>query len=417
VSEDNGSSAFSAVGSRESGARRRTESVWQFLERSSEQVAATARAQWDSWLIRMPPEPRKDLIRRLKDRSDEQVRAAFAELITFVLLDSVYPAVEIDPVTGSCSRTDFAVDVPVHTHFEVHRPSPSKDVAMDARRQGAIADALEKVNSPDFWLDVQVHSGTNVPSMRKVRQEAEGWLASLDYNAEVHRREEYQRDRRQRAAEEMLCRDASPAERAAYFAALRPFEPPGFERSGPGWSVRITAHPRSADQRGEGQFTIGVRSAGKAHLATFEDLQGAIRQKIKQHAGLADPLVVVLDLSSPIIEDHDIASMLYGRTTTTMAGPATPLATTRKRHEGIWPDPVLRPPRPAAVLVLRGIWLGSAGATAELWLPPGEASPLLLGPRSARTLGADGLTVEIHPSPAVEDTDASSPEEIGWLPT
>ncbi len=402
MNEDNGASAFSAVAAREPGARRRTESVWQFLERSSEAVAATARAQWDGWLTRIPPGPRKDLIRRLQDRSDEQVRAALAELITFVLLDSVYPAVEIDPETGSGSRTDFAVDGPGHTHFEVHRPSPSKDQAMDARRQGDIAEELEKIDSPDFWLDVQVRSGTQVPSMRKVRQEAEVWLTSLDYDAEVQRRNEYQRGRLEREAEGMPGLDAGPAERAAYFAGRRPFEPPDFERSGPGWAVRITAHPRPADQRGQGQFTIGIRSAGEAHLVTFEDLQGAVRQKLKQHAGLADPLIVVLDLSSPILEDHDIASMLYGRTTTTMADPTTPLATIRQRHEGIWPDPVPQPPRPAAVLTLRGIWLGSVGATAELWLPPDTTSPLLPGPWSIRTLGPDGLTVEIQPAAAVD---------------
>lgn len=148
MDEDNGSSVFPAVASREPGARHRAESVWQFLERSSEPVAATARARWDNWLTRMPPEPRKDLIRRLQDRSDEQVRAALAELFTFVLLDSVYPAVEIDPPTGSGSRTDFAVDVPVRTHFEVHRTAPPKGVAMDARRQGDIAEELEKIDSP-----------------------------------------------------------------------------------------------------------------------------------------------------------------------------------------------------------------------------------------------------------------------------
>src|ERR1022692_4264575 len=51
-------------------------------------VAAPARAQWDGWLSRMPPGPRAALIRRLQDRHDEQVRAALAELVTFVLLDS-----------------------------------------------------------------------------------------------------------------------------------------------------------------------------------------------------------------------------------------------------------------------------------------------------------------------------------------
>jgi hypothetical protein len=374
------------VAAPEPGPRRQRETVWQFLERSSEPVAAAARAQWDGWLSGMPSGPLDALVRRLQDRHDEQVRAALAELVTFVMLDSVYPAVEIEPETGTGSRTDFAVLVPVRTHFEVHRPGPAKDLAMDARRLGDIATELEKIESPDFWLDVDPQSGQQAPSMRKVGEQAEGWLASLDYDAEVQRHNEYQQARRERAAEAMPGLDASPAERAAYFAAHQPFEPPTFERSGDGWSVRITAHPRPTDARGSGLFTVGLRSAGAAHLETFKGLQAAVRGKLKQHAGLADPLVVVLDLSSPITEDRDIAAMLYGRTTTTMLGPSTPVTTARNRQEGIWPDPVPQPPRPAAVLILRGIWLGSEGATAELWLPPGTASPLLSGPWTEKTL-------------------------------
>ena len=386
MSLSNGSSVFTTVAAPEPGARRPGESVWQFLERSSEPVAAAARAQWDGWLSQMPSGPRAALIRRLQDRHDEQVRAALAELVTFVILDSVYPAVEIEPATGTGSRTDFAVAVPVRTHFEVHRPDRAKDSAMDARRVGDIAAELEKIESPDFWLSVDPQSGPQVPSMRNVRQQAEDWLASLEYDAEVQRFAQDQQARQARAGQPMPGLDAGPAERAAYFATYRPFEPPTFERSGNGWSVRITAHPRAADQRGPGQFTVGLRSAGEAHLETFEGLQAAVRGKLKQHAGLADPLIVVLDLSSPITEDRDIAAMLYGRTTTTMLGPATPATTTRNRQEGIWPDPMPQPPRPAAVLILRGIWLGSEGATAELWLPPCSASPLLPGPWAVKTL-------------------------------
>ena len=151
----------------EPGARRRDESVLRWLERSSEPVAAAARAQWDGWLSRMPPGPRAAVIRRLQDPHDEQVRAALAELVTFVLLDSVYPAIEADPETGSGSRTDFAVGVPVRTHFEVHRPAPPRESAMDARRLGDIAAELEKIESPDFWLGVDPQSGAQVPSMRQ----------------------------------------------------------------------------------------------------------------------------------------------------------------------------------------------------------------------------------------------------------
>src|SRR5260370_26489420 len=144
--------------------------------------------------------------------------------------------------------------------------------------------------------------------MRQVRRQAEVWLASLDYETEVQRRDEYQQGRRERAAEPMPGLDASPAERAAYFAARRPFEPPAFTRSGDGSSVRITAHPRPADHRGPGQLTVGLRSAGAAHLETFEGLQAAVRGKLRQHAGPADPLEAGLGPRPPSIQCRAIAT-------------------------------------------------------------------------------------------------------------
>jgi hypothetical protein len=142
---------------------------------------------------------------------------------------------------------------------------------------------------------------------------------------------------------------------------------------------------------------VGLRFAGEAHLETLDGLRAAVRDKLRQHAGLADPLVV-LDLSSPVIEDRDIAAMLYGRAATTMLDPSTQVTTTRDRAEGIWPDQVSRPPRPAAMLILRGIWLGPEEATAGLWLPPGIASPLLPGPWQVQTPGPDDQATTVEPA-------------------
>src|SRR5260221_3216130 len=83
---------------------------------------------------------------------------------------------------------------------------------------------------------------------------------------------------------------------------------------------------------------------------------------------------------------------------TTMLTPSAPVTPTRAQGGGIWPDRVPRPPRPAGVLILRGIWLGSEGATAELWLPPGIASPLLPGPWRVRTLGSDNQPAAGEPA-------------------
>jgi hypothetical protein len=132
VNSPGDSSVFAIPADPAPGGRRQDESIWQFLERSTEPVAADTRSRWDAWLARMPAEPRAALVTRLKDRHNELVRGALAELVTFVLLDCVYPAIEIEPETGTGSRTDFAVDVPVRTHFEVYRKAPPAAVSGDA---------------------------------------------------------------------------------------------------------------------------------------------------------------------------------------------------------------------------------------------------------------------------------------------
>ena len=59
--------------------------------------------------------------------------------------------------------------------------------------------------------------------------------------------------------------------------------------------------------------------------------------------------------------------MLHGPVTTTMLNPVSVLGAERDRAKGIWPEPPRQPVRPAAVLILSGIWLGCHDATAELW--------------------------------------------------
>ena len=402
VDAGGGWSAFGTTAS-SPGERGRKETIWQFVERSTEPVAGDIRARWDAWLARMPAEPRAAMIHRLKGRNNDHVQAALAELVTFVLLNAVYPAVEVEPETGTGSRTDFAVGVPVRTHFEVRRKTPPEVLTGDARRRADMMAELEKIESPDFWLDVDASSGAQIPSMRRVREEAEQWLDCLDYDDQVQRHDQDQQARRERLAAPMPGLDAGPQERARYLAAQHQFAPPTFERSGKDWKVVITAYPRPAGNRGPGQFTIGLGSAGAVHIEYAEAIETTIRRKLSQHTGLTDPLVIVLDLSSPLIDDSQIAATLYGPAAATMLDPDTVLSVTRDRTNGIWPQPLPQPPRPAAVLVLRGIWLASHQATADLWLPPGTGSPMLPGPWNIRTLGPDQQTVTTQaatPSPA-----------------
>jgi hypothetical protein len=183
--------------------------------------------------------------------------------------------------------------------------------------------------------------------------------------------------------------------------------------------------------RGESTTTAKHCSADAASPARKPLVDGAaicqgeetVRGKVRQHRGLTDPPVVVLDLSSPVIDDAEVAAMLYGPVTVTMLDPATMLPAERNRKKGIWPEPVPKPYRPAAVLVLRGIRLGSQKANADLWLPPAAESPLLPGPWNVRTLGKrvggnpSGVRIPC-PLPSLTSANAESqPKCSGWLST
>ena len=141
------------------------------------------------------------------------------------------------------------MDVPVRTHFEVRRKTAPEASTGDARLSADTMAELETIESPDFWLDVDAFC-EQVPSMRRVRQDAEKWLDSLDYDEQAQRRDQGRQACRERLAGPMPGLDASPLERARYLAAQRQFAPSAFERSGQGWKVVITAHPREAGNRG-----------------------------------------------------------------------------------------------------------------------------------------------------------------------
>ena len=381
-------SVFAAPASPGPGGRRRDESVWQFLERSTEPVAVDTRARWDAWLARMPASAWAALVTRVKDRHNEMVRSVLAELVTFVLLDCVYPDVEIEPETGTGSRADFAVDMPVRTHFEVYRKAPPTAITEGRpapcryrrrTREDRVAGLLAERRGPRRGAGPGDAPGPD--QGRKV-------AGILDYDEQVQRRDQEQQARRERAAGEMPGLDASPLERARYLAAHPPSEPP-VSRTPGGWSVRISAHPRAADERGPGQFTVGLRSAGEAHIETAEGLE-----KRSAPSSGSTPACATCSSSCSTSARRSSATARSPPCSTDRSSPRcstrSPCWAPNGTGQGHLARAAPAAAPAAAVLILRGIWLGCHDATAELWLPPGTISPLLPGPWTVRTIGPDG---------------------------
>jgi hypothetical protein len=138
-------SVFTIPASPAAGGRTGHESVWQFLERSTEAVAAETRTRWDVWLSRMPAAARAALVTRLKDRHDELVRGALAELVTFVLLDCVSAPVKLARLHDNRALGNTAITEAVNRLHDLHvlvngraagiRPGPAFDRLTAAQRQ------------------------------------------------------------------------------------------------------------------------------------------------------------------------------------------------------------------------------------------------------------------------------------------
>ena len=181
------------------------------------------RRRWDIWLSQLPPHARvsSDHPAQGSPQPPGPGRSCRA--------DHLRPAGRYLSGWSRSSRSreqaaepTSPFDQPVRTHFEVYRKEPPRP--LDRRRQGScsISDELEKIESPDFWLDVDPQSGVRPPAMRKRPDEGRA-VAGL---ARLRRASPSARERQASRASAMGSRempglDASPLERARYIAAPR----------------------------------------------------------------------------------------------------------------------------------------------------------------------------------------------------
>jgi hypothetical protein len=146
-------------------------------------------------------------------------------------------------------------------------------------------DALNRMNSPDFFLAIRVHGQpkTPVPVRRGLRRELESWVHALDYEALA-------------ALAEAGASDALPK----------------YAWEHDGWRVLFTALPKSREARGRpGVRPLGAVSQGMAWFAhTDESIARAVLGKAGKYGVPLLPYVVavnVLDESGVGTDDIFVA--------------------------------------------------------------------------------------------------------------
>lgn len=332
------------------------ESEFEFLNRSAAEPFRRTRQELERWFAALPTEARTDVRSRIRSASPA-AHAAFWELYLHHLFTCLGYSVELHPsVPTRTTRPDFLFSNGLQRLFVEARVVLSSHQDLGGiRRQERVYDGLGLVESPNFWLDVDLEvEGTREFSVARHRCRLERWLGSLDPEL----------------AEEAL-RDGDEAL-------------PTISIEDEGWRVVVTAYPKAPEDRGSGEARP-VGSVGPGQGIEFDDtapVRKALRDKGSKYGDLGAPYLLALLVLRDFLEDYDIDCALYGTwgIAYTQRLRASDRSTTRRgrlsngyfqtghgyRHTGVSGLLVAKRLRPWHV----------ATVTPELWRHPAAARPL-----------------------------------------
>jgi hypothetical protein len=224
-----------------------------------------------------------------------------------------------------------------------------------SRRLADAYDALDRTESPNFFLWIEVQQGEGpMPSMAPVRRGLESWLETLDPDVVA-----------------ALLGDDS---------GRRNLPSRNFEAGS--WRLRFQAIPKSEETRGEpGIRPLGVFGTGGARvLTTVSRLRDSLAAKADQTRGADGPVVIALDALGLFVDEDDVYASLFGDDAIefrTWSDGQTDTARIRQLT-GLWTESRLgRRAHVSAILVSEnlGPW-NIARVDPVLWLNPWANHPL-----------------------------------------
>lgn len=268
--------------------RRQNEGAFDYMNVSARPGIDAIRELLQLWFARISPDAQADIMGRLRSREEAQHQSAFFELYWHELLSRCGFDVEIHPrLEDVATNPDFLTvrnRLP-QFYLEATLAMPPGDLAAD-RRFAELHDTLDRMNSPDYFLEVEVRGNPqgNIRG-RVVRLRLERWLGDLDH-AEMSRLYE------QRAYDSV----------------------PKFAWTEQGCTLTFTPVPKGPQFRGQpGARPVGiVMPAEIRELRTHEDIRVAIDGKAAKYGNLDRPLVVAVNVLDDFCGDYDVWNALFG---------------------------------------------------------------------------------------------------------
>jgi hypothetical protein len=252
---------------------REGEARFEFLDRVAGPFWDRLRSVIESWFVEYPPAQSFDLAQRLR-ADDDQHDAAWWELYLYRILTATGRRLTPHPeVPGTTKRPDFLVEEPDGNAWYLEATTIATDERGAERRRGVIIDALNSIESPDFFVLIQWReTGSSSPPVRALRARVIDWLRSLD-------------------ADEALN--------------LSPERGPRITWEHDDWTIILRAVPKSPGARGRPGRLVGgqVSAAWREGDERPREVLGA---KARSYGTPPIPLMVALRTTVPFEELDDV---------------------------------------------------------------------------------------------------------------
>lgn len=287
-----------------------------YLNRSARPEVDRIREVLESWFARYPTQAQPDLGARFRSKSDPQYESAFFELFLHELLNRLGCRVRVHPkpAGGRATRPDFLVKSATGVRFYLEAAiatGESEAEAAQRSRVNVVYDALDRLNSPNFFIGVKVRGALRTaPPARDIRSFVARHLASLD-----------------------------PDEVAAYQRSTGRRTGPEWHYEHPGWRITFFPIPKRPEARGKpGVRPVGIRFGEPRYVDPRVRIRDAILVKARRYGDLNLPYLIALNaLVWPVRQSEALEALFGGVQVIVRWGPsgmATPEPT--RVPDGVW---------------------------------------------------------------------------------
>ncbi|HAZ07154.1 MAG TPA: hypothetical protein DCZ01_01225 [Elusimicrobia bacterium] len=269
------------------GHARRSETTFNFLNRSARPDFAATRDAVEALFADFPESAKADVRARFRSPNEAHSGAFFELFLHAVLRKSGYE-VALHPSAGAPNtrRVDFQIEANGKSLFiEARTLTTPQETSLRERLLAPILDAIDEIESPDFFLHVEIEGNLQKAiAIAPIKKYLVAWLKSLDY-------------------------DKVKAETSGE-GGHRNCPTTKWEQAG--CILEFTAWPKGT-ARGKPGRAIGMEFGGVFWNNTGQRLRKILSAKARRYGKMNTPYIIAVNVLDGFMDDECALEALYGQ--------------------------------------------------------------------------------------------------------